>query len=70
MRLSSELVITTDIAFRDLKPENILLSTTGKLKLSDFGLAGLFRYKGQERTLTERCGSLPYIAPEVMIFLL
>jgi serine/threonine protein kinase len=53
------------IIISDLKPENVLLATTGKLKLSDFGLAGLFRYKGQERRLPDRCGSLPYVAPEV-----
>ncbi len=36
------------------------------LKLSDFGLATVFRHKGKERLLERRCGTLPYIAPEVL----
>jgi len=37
------------------------------LKITDFGLAAVFRLKesGKTRALTERCGSLPYVAPEV-----
>lgn len=53
------------VCHRDLKPENILLDGMGQLKLSDFGLCSVYKHKGQERTLTERCGSLPYVAPEV-----
>lgn len=45
--------------------ENILLSTSGNAKLSDFGLSAVFRYKGQVRMLSDACGSLPYIAPEL-----
>ena len=33
---------------------------TGNLKVSDFGLATVFKYKGQERLLKDRCGSPPY----------
>ena len=29
------------VIYRDLKPENILLTTTGHVKLTDFGLATL-----------------------------
>lgn len=32
----------------------------GNLKVSDFGLATVFKYKGQERFLKDRCGSPPY----------
>ena len=32
----------------------------GNLKVSDFGLATVFKYKGQERLLKDRCGSPPY----------
>ncbi|KAH8814598.1 CAMK/CAMKL/CHK1 protein kinase [Flagelloscypha sp. PMI_526] len=55
------------VCHRDLKPENILLDITGVLKISDFGLSSVFKLKdsGKTRMLTERCGSLPYVAPEL-----
>lgn len=53
------------IAHRDLKPENILLDSNDNVKISDFGLATIFRHKGNERILTVRCGTYPYLAPEV-----
>ncbi|KAK7007869.1 kinase domain-containing protein [Favolaschia claudopus] len=55
------------VCHRDLKPENLLLDVAGKLKISDFGLSSVFMLKGsgRTRTLTERCGSLPYVAPEL-----
>ncbi|KAF9434788.1 Chk1 protein kinase [Entomortierella beljakovae] len=54
------------IAHRDLKPENILLDSTGTLKISDFGLATVYKYEGRTRPLTTPCGSAPYVAPEVL----
>jgi serine/threonine-protein kinase Chk1 len=54
------------IAHRDLKPENILLDGKGTLKISDFGFATVFRTRGVERLLEKRCGTLPYVAPEVL----
>ena len=53
---------------RDLKPENILLDAAGTLKISDFGLSAVYKLKesGKTRLLNERCGSMPYVAPEVL----
>ena len=58
------------VCHRDLKPENIMLDAAGVLKISDFGLCSVYKLKesGKTRLLSERCGSLPYIAPEVSVF--
>ncbi|KAG4305191.1 hypothetical protein PORY_001361 [Pneumocystis oryctolagi] len=53
------------VAHRDIKPENILLDGDGNLKISDFGLASLFRHNNQTRKLSTTCGSPPYTAPEI-----
>ena len=37
------------------------------VKISDFGLSTVFRHMGKERKLSRRCGTPPYIAPEVHV---
>ncbi|PIN17683.1 Ca2+/calmodulin-dependent protein kinase, EF-Hand protein superfamily [Handroanthus impetiginosus] len=52
------------VVHRDIKPENILLTTSGQMKLADFGLA-MRILDGQN--LTGVVGSPAYVAPEVLL---
>ncbi|CAG9785349.1 unnamed protein product [Diatraea saccharalis] len=54
------------VAHRDIKPENLLLDAHDNIKISDFGMATLFRHGSSERLLSRVCGTLPYAAPEVL----
>ncbi|XP_073441051.1 serine/threonine-protein kinase Chk1 isoform X2 [Dendrobates tinctorius] len=44
------------ITHRDIKPENLLLDDR----------ATVFRHNGRERMLNKMCGTLPYVAPELI----
>lgn len=53
-----------NIIHRDIKPENLLISSTGVLKLCDFGFAR--KYKSGQK-LTEYVSTRWYRAPELLI---
>lgn len=54
------------VAHRDIKPENMLVDASGNLKITDFGLATVFKQHGQRRILHTPCGTAMYMAPEVL----
>ncbi|KAJ1566983.1 camp-dependent protein kinase catalytic subunit, partial [Cladochytrium tenue] len=61
-----EYVHDNGIIFRDLKPENILVTSTGHLKLADFGFAKPLA-GGPGGKVSTFCGTPAYMAPEVIL---
>jgi predicted Ser/Thr protein kinase len=56
-----------NVVHRDIKPANILVSTTGEVKIVDFGIATIHGNDGQESELTREgmtLGTPSYMAPE------
>eukprot|EP00978_Attheya_sp_CCMP212_P028363 scaffold97816_cov59-Attheya_sp.AAC.1 len=51
------------VLHRDLKSANLLLDDSYTTKVADFGLS---RLKAQERSMTENCGTVQWMAPEVL----
>ena len=60
--LSLDYIHTNNILHRDLKPENLVLDSYGYLKLTDFGIAKIYKKENHKDT----SGTLGYMAPEVM----
>jgi non-specific serine/threonine protein kinase/serine/threonine-protein kinase len=52
------------IIHRDLKPSNIMVDNGGRVRLLDFGVAGLLEDSGQARVLTIAMVTPDYAAPE------
>ena len=51
------------VLHRDLKSANILLDESYTAKVCDFGLS---RLKSQDRSMTGNCGTVQWMAPEVL----
>lgn len=51
------------VLHRDLKSANILLDDSYNAKVADFGLS---RLKAQQRSMTGNCGTVQWMAPEIL----
>jgi serine/threonine protein kinase len=55
-----------NILHHDLKPENIMLSSTGVIKLGDFGFARKYTEPVCNRVASTGCGTPYYLSPEAL----
>lgn len=53
-----------DIVHRDIKPSNLLLYSDDCLKIADFGFCA--HVHGDYNSLTDQCGTIFYMAPEII----
>ncbi len=57
--------VTQNIVHRDVSPQNVLISTEGRVKLTDFGIAKIVNESEGEFTQSLK-GKFRYMAPEVV----
>ncbi|GET93302.1 protein kinase, putative [Leishmania tarentolae] len=55
-----------NILHHDLKPENVMLSSTGIIKLGDFGFAKKYTEPVSQRVASTGCGTPYYLSPEAL----
>lgn len=55
------------IVHRDIKPENLILTSSGMLKITDFGVAEVVQtcFEKEARPCKKWCGSEPFWSPEM-----
>lgn len=56
----------SNIMHRDLKPANLLISSTGHLKIADFGLARVYENSDSDRQYSHQVATRWYRAPELL----
>ncbi|KAI5185522.1 hypothetical protein NEHOM01_0881 [Nematocida homosporus] len=61
--LGVESLHSNNIIYRDLKLDNIYFTSNGRIKIGDFGLVSIGAQHGVAHTF---CGTLAYVAPEVI----
>ena len=66
--MTIEYIHKCGIIHRDIKPENVLVvydpeGRVAKVKLTDFGLSKMAR---PNQNISEACGTLTYVAPEIL----
>jgi len=54
------------IVHHDLKPANIMLTSSGRIKVTDFGIAHIVRETMTRLSKVETAGTLLYMAPELL----
>ena len=73
MRLMREALTALGVAHamglvhRDIKPENLLLEKTGRLRITDFGLALALRGQGKFGGATSQSGTPQFASPEQLL---